>query len=211
MMFSADGATVIISCQHLHHEFTADIRAKTSQHFLCPFPFKSAIDYFPLPFLSVSISQLLLTHAMDTLPPEIISQIITNIPKSSLPEIRLVCHSFNTFAFPPLFSHVPHWFDYTLSHRAVTSLVNDVFNRPSVMWSPWATGPDGPAESVWLAICWKVLVKSELPRGDVLTAENFAELSGNEEMCENRLRTGQNRFLLHRVYSDKCDWNATLL
>jgi len=35
-----------------------------------------------------------------------------------------------------------------------------------------------------------------------LTARNFAELSGREEMSEDRLRTGQNRFLLHRSYSE---------
>jgi hypothetical protein len=38
-----------------------------------------------------------------------------------------------------------------------------------------------------------------------LTAQNFAELSERDEMSENRLRTGQNRFLLHRSYSEKCD------
>lgn len=38
----------------------------------------------------------------------------------------------------------------------------------------------------------------------VLRAENFARLSGREEMTENRLRTGQNRLLMHRSYSEEC-------
>jgi hypothetical protein len=36
-----------------------------------------------------------------------------------------------------------------------------------------------------------------------LTIANFAQLSGREEMTENRLRTGQNRYLLHRAYASK--------
>jgi hypothetical protein len=163
---------------------------------------------------------------MDSLPPEIVQQIVAIVPKSSLANCRLVCRSFNTFAFPILFSHVPNWLDYTLSHRAVLSLVHDAFNRPTVMWSPWASEPDRPVDNVWMEIVWKLLMKSDPPglhlskKGategleDVrarLTPQNFAELSGREEMSENRLRMGQNRFLLHRSYSEKCDWNASKL
>jgi len=38
-----------------------------------------------------------------------------------------------------------------------------------------------------------------------LTAHTFAELSGREEMSENRLRTGQNRFLLYRSYTEDAE------
>jgi hypothetical protein len=50
-----------------------------------------------------------------------------------------------------------------------------------------------------------------LERRAQLTPQNFAELSGREEMSENRLRTGQNRFLLHRSYSVKFDWSGAKL
>ena len=36
-----------------------------------------------------------------------------------------------------------------------------------------------------------------------LTSANFAQLSGMKEMTETRLRTGQNRYLLHRAYASK--------
>jgi hypothetical protein len=78
-----------------------------------------------------------------------------------------------------------------------------------------------------MGIVWRLLMKTnppgypfpeeakvgeELKWGRVrLTAQNFAELSGREEMSENRLRTGQNRFLLHRSYSEKCDWSGAAL
>jgi hypothetical protein len=158
---------------------------------------------------------------MDALPPELIRQIVSNIPKSSLSSCRLVCQTFNTFAFPTLFSHVPHWLDYKISHQAVLSLVHDAFNRPAVMWSPWASEPTEPVDDIWMGIVWKLLMKADPPgfslfkevRGEALelTPRNFAELSGREEMSEHRLRTGQNRFLLHRSYLGKFDWNGAKL
>lgn len=67
-----------------------------------------------------------------------------------------------------------------------------------------------------MSLVWKVLMKSEAPglsvsekangemgsEGERLTASNFAEMSGRKEMSENRLRTGQNRFLMHRSYTE---------
>jgi hypothetical protein len=145
--------------------------------------------------------------------------------------------------FPALFGHLIRWLDYETSHRAVIALARDAYNRPAVMWSPWATGPDGPVDPVFLSVVWKLLQKCEPPgllspsrtivgeeddqvkeggKLDVdhksntsgfaeekrevvkLSAKNFAELSGREQMSENRLRTGQNRFLLHRSYSEDC-------
>jgi F-box-like len=159
-----------------------------------------------------------LCSKMDSLPPELVQQIVANVPKSSLSNCRLVSRSFNTFAFPILFSHIPNWLDYTLSHRAILSLVHDAFNRPAVMWSPWASEPDEPVDDIWLGIVWKLLMRSDPPGLQEtteawvrLTPQNFAELSRREEMSEKVLRTGQNRFLLHRSYSEKCDWSGSKL
>jgi len=41
-----------------------------------------------------------------------------------------------------------------------------------------------------------------------VTGENFAALSGKEEMDERRLKMGQNRFLLWRGLGEKWDWGA---
>jgi hypothetical protein len=156
---------------------------------------------------------------MDTLPAELVAQILSNLPKSSLTPCRLVCRSFSTISFPLLFANVPLWLDYNYSHQSIISLTQDVLNRPAVMWSPWALGPDGPAEDVWMGIVWRMLMRTEPPgsspvrgeRGEreeaamVLTCDNFAELSGREEMSENRLRTSQNLYLLYRAYTEGRD------
>jgi hypothetical protein len=163
---------------------------------------------------------------MDSLPTEIVQQILDHLPKKFLPSCRLVCRTFAALTFPLLFSHIPKWLDYEASHRAVISLAHDAYNRPAVMWSPWATGPDGPVEEIFLKIIWKLLMKTNPPgfeelemndpgegkRSVRLTATNFVELSEREEMTENQLRTGQNRYLLHRSYTENHDsefrWEA---
>lgn len=86
------------------------------------------------------------------------------------------------------------------------------------MWSAWASEPDEDVDDVWLGICWRVLARREvlpgglvsgvdMEEGDgkvVLTSQNFKELSGLVDMCENTLRVGKNRFLMHRGYSRHC-------
>ncbi|KAH6674170.1 hypothetical protein B0J14DRAFT_458260, partial [Halenospora varia] len=157
------------------------------------------------------------------LPPELIQQVINHIPKPSLPHVRLVSRTFASLSFTRLFSHVTSWLDFEISHRAVISLAYDAYNRPAVMWSPWATGPEGPVNEIWMAIVWKLLMKCDPPglsvtipnpdstrnknqqqgvEGPKLTPQNFAELSERKEMTENRLKTSQNRFLLHRAYTE---------
>lgn len=46
-------------------------------------------------------------------------------------------------------------------------------------------------------------LESGVQKSVQLTSANFAQLSGREEMTENRLRTSQNRYLLHRTYASK--------
>jgi hypothetical protein len=138
------------------------------------------------------------------LPRELLYQIISYVSKTSLTKLRLVSKVFNTLSFALVFSHIPQWLDYELSYRRVLTMAHDAYNRPAVMWSPWATAPDLPCDRIWLAIVWKVLLENDMPgndsQGTDVTAWNFAELSGRGDMNEKRLRTGQNRFLMHRSY-----------
>ncbi|KAG4431282.1 hypothetical protein IFR05_013226, partial [Cadophora sp. M221] len=80
---------------------------------------------------------------LTSLPPELLHQILTHIPKSDLPSIRLLNHTFETLAFSILFRNLLNWLDYKTSHAAVVALALDVCERPSGMWSPWASEPEG--------------------------------------------------------------------
>lgn len=105
-----------------------------------PSPGPRVISSFFL-FCKCSFSSV--SPTLENLPAELLHQILVHVPRSSLTECRLVCRSFSTVAFPVLFSFVPNWLDYELSHRSIVSLAHDAFNRPAVMWSPWATARDG--------------------------------------------------------------------
>jgi hypothetical protein len=137
----------------------------------------------------------------------LVEQILSQVPKPSLKSCRLVSRTFSTLSFPLLFAHIPKWLDYKISHQTIVFLAHDVCNRPAMMWSPWATVPDSPVDDIWMEVVWKFLMKTNPPteEGRVLTIANFSELSGREEMSENRLRTSQNRFLLYKAYTEDRD------
>jgi hypothetical protein len=100
---------------------------------------------------------------MDSLPAEIVANILTYVPKRSLTSCRLVCRSMAVLAFPALFGHLIRWLDYETSHRAVISLAVMLiigWLRRGVLW---ATGPDGPVDPVFLSVVWKLLQKCEPP------------------------------------------------
>ncbi|KAL2073792.1 hypothetical protein VTL71DRAFT_11118 [Oculimacula yallundae] len=161
---------------------------------------------------------------MDTLPPELLHLILTHVPKSSLPSLRLLNHTFESIAFPLLFKNLLNWLDYNTSHAAITAFAHDVHNRPAAMWSPCASEPDGDVEGMWLGIIWRLQMKTGTRTeskllvvrtgeemggaegvtgaGELLTAENYARLSGKEDMLENRLKVAQNSYLMHRSYCD---------
>lgn len=135
--------------------------------------------------------------------PELLKHILSYLPISSLRLCRCVNRTFSILAFSYLFSNIPQWLDPDKSVQLLVSLAHDAFNRPAVIWSPWATVPDIHVEMVWLQIVWKtfkggVFTEGGSPEG--LTAENFARLSGLVEMSEERLSTAQTRYLLFKSY-----------
>ncbi len=158
--------------------------------------------------------------------------------------MRLVSHTFDMLAFPIVFKHIPLWLDYKLSHQKIQELALDLCERPAVIWSPWASEPEGEVQETWLELCWKLMAR-DLPgldttrehlnrdvgsEGEIeevregrngegeekkgvvrLTATNFMELSGIEGITEHRLKTGQNRFLLWRMYLEEArvEWEIS--
>ncbi|KAF7929683.1 hypothetical protein EAE99_004587 [Botrytis elliptica] len=143
---------------------------------------------------------------MDSMAPELLKHILSYLPTSSLRSCRLVDRTFSIIAFSLLFSHIPHWLDCNQSLQFLVSIAHDAFNRPAVIWSPWATIPDVRVDAIWLQIVWKLFKGSNFHagvRGEELTAENFARLSGVVEMSEAKLRTAQGRYILFKSYTKK--------
>ncbi|KAK0116617.1 hypothetical protein ONS96_012473 [Cadophora gregata f. sp. sojae] len=164
---------------------------------------------------------------LTTLPTELLLQILLYLPPSSLQTLRLTSHHLETLSFPLLFRNLPNWLDYKRSHAAIVALANDAFERPSGMWSPWASEPDGEVQGTWLGLLWRVETRGgfvlnenwgkkdgEEGEGEGVwvdggngekvwgTARSYARLSGREDVNEKKLRAAQNRYLMHRNYSD---------
>ncbi|KAG4410956.1 hypothetical protein IFR04_015903, partial [Cadophora malorum] len=91
-----------------------------------------------------------------TLPTELLLQILSHLSPRTLTSLRLTSHRLEPLAFPLLFRNIPNWLDYKTSHAAIIALANDACERPSGMWSPWASEPDRKVEGVWLELLWRV-------------------------------------------------------
>ena len=91
-----------------------------------------------------------------TLPTELLLQILSHLSPRTLTSLRLTSHRLEPLAFPLLFRNIPNWLDYKTSHAAIIALANDAYERPSGMWSPWASEPDRKVEGVWLELLWRV-------------------------------------------------------
>lgn len=170
----------------------------------CPYSKGNGCLQFPPRFFQPPV--LLMPLKMDSMAPELLRQILSYLPTSSLRSCRFVDRTFSIIAFSLLFSHIPHWLDCNKSLQFLVSFAHDAFNRPAVIWSPWATIPYVRVDAVWLHIVWKLFRGSDFHdggRGEELTAENFARLSGVVDMSEARLRTAQSRYLLFKSYTKK--------
>ncbi|ESZ98478.1 hypothetical protein SBOR_1140 [Sclerotinia borealis F-4128] len=143
------------------------------------------------------------TLKMNSMAPELLKHILTCLPMSSLRSCRFVNRAFSMLAFSLLFSDIRNWLDSSKSLQLLVSIAHDPFNRPTVIWSPWATVYDVHVEVVWLQIVWRILKGGDLSYEGELTAENFAGLSGMFEMTEGRLSTAQFRYLIFKSYMKK--------
>ena len=56
------------------------------------------------------------------------------------------------------------------------------------MWSPWATGPDGLVDPIWMGIVWRLLMKSH-PLGSLVVSVN----KGGREERAGELEGGVER------------------
>ena len=103
------------------------------------------------------------------------------------------------------------------------------------MWSPWASEKNESVKGVWLGLLWRDEMKGGfvLQGGEEwregtdgeegywvdggsgarvwLMAGNYARLSGREDMDEKRLRVAQNRYLMHKDYSDGVEKKGVVL
>jgi hypothetical protein len=137
---------------------------------------------------------------MDTVPSELIARIVHFIPKSDLGTSRLVCRAFDAYAFFELFDSLPHWFDLEVCQGKLISKATDRQNRPAVIWSPWAVGTIPECNDIFLRIAFRRLCRRPMPDG--LKPEDFGAECGFEDINAGILKTAQNRYVMHKSYTE---------
>ncbi|KAL6880827.1 hypothetical protein J3F83DRAFT_719967 [Trichoderma novae-zelandiae] len=80
---------------------------------------------------------------MDSLPFELITQILAHLPQPDLPAARLTCHAFNAALAKPTFSTLASFADPAVAQRTLERLAADLSRRPRAIWSPGCSVPRG--------------------------------------------------------------------
>ncbi|KAH0494529.1 hypothetical protein TgHK011_001146 [Trichoderma gracile] len=80
---------------------------------------------------------------MDSLPFELITQILTHLPQHDLPTARLTCHAFNAALAKPTFSTLASFIDPAVAQHTIEHIAADLSRRPKAIWSPGCSVPRG--------------------------------------------------------------------
>ncbi|PTB67683.1 hypothetical protein BBK36DRAFT_1115709 [Trichoderma citrinoviride] len=150
---------------------------------------------------------------MDSLPFELITLILTHLPRHDLPSARLTCHAFNAALAKPTFSTLASFVDPAVAQLTIERLASDLNRRPKAIWSPGCSVPRGlPVPESFLSAMRAALRGAEeaaadagsditmYTEGDKITAENFGRSIGMDELTEDVLRQALFRYALYLSY-----------
>lgn len=80
---------------------------------------------------------------MDSLPFELVSQILTLLPPTDYKSARLTCHAFNDALAKPTFSTLASFVDPATAQTTLETIAADLNRRPKAIWSPGCSVPKG--------------------------------------------------------------------
>lgn len=78
---------------------------------------------------------------MDSLPFELVSQILTHIPPTDYKSARLTCHAFNDVLAKSTFDILATFVDPTTAKSTIERIASDLTRRPKAIWSPGCSVP----------------------------------------------------------------------
>ncbi|KAJ9156364.1 hypothetical protein NKR23_g1295 [Pleurostoma richardsiae] len=144
---------------------------------------------------------------MDTLPPELLAQILLLLPRACLPSLRLTCTAFDAVAAPPLFRPLaPFLLDPRAAEDRLARAAGNPLLRPVSLWDAGTAVPQDMQEepgflgALFAGVAGRPWGKKRRAggmdgedggEGEVLTARNFGVLVGREEVTEERVLAAQ--------------------
>ncbi|UKZ80324.1 hypothetical protein TrVFT333_008082 [Trichoderma virens FT-333] len=80
---------------------------------------------------------------MDSLPFELVSQILQNLPQGDYKSARLTCQAFNAALAKPTFTTLATFIDPAIAQETIEKMAADLSRRPKAIWSPGCSVPKG--------------------------------------------------------------------
>ncbi|PTB57063.1 hypothetical protein M431DRAFT_80293 [Trichoderma harzianum CBS 226.95] len=140
---------------------------------------------------------------MNSLPFELVSQILTNLPPSSYKSARLTCQAFNAALAKPTFTTLATFIDPNTAQQTIEKLAADLNRRPKAIWSPGCSVPRGlPVPESFLFAMHVALrgTPDVVSEADSVTAWNFGSTVGMDDVTEETLRQALFRYSLYLSY-----------
>ncbi|RFU76157.1 hypothetical protein TARUN_6099 [Trichoderma arundinaceum] len=166
---------------------------------------------------------------MDSLPFELVSQILNQLPPAEYKSARLTCHAFNDALAKPTFHTLASFIDPATAQNTIEKIAADLSRRPKAIWSPGCSVPKGlpvpesflfamhvalrgtpcpsPATSRASSIssasgAWSDGEDSDVAsvEGEGVTAWNFGRSIGMDDVTEDTLRQALFRYALYLSY-----------
>ncbi|KAL7792144.1 hypothetical protein V8C37DRAFT_380906 [Trichoderma ceciliae] len=78
---------------------------------------------------------------MDSLPFELVSQILNHLPHADYESARLTCHAFNEALAKPIFKTLATFIDPATAQDTIEKIAADLSRRPKAIWSPGCSVP----------------------------------------------------------------------
>ncbi|KAF5020145.1 hypothetical protein F66182_7837 [Fusarium sp. NRRL 66182] len=145
---------------------------------------------------------------MDTLPPEILIQILDNIPSPAVKEARLTSRTFNAILSKRTFEVLVSFLDPAVAQSTLTAIAQDPQHRrrrPSI-WSPSCIAPPSlPVDEAFLMALWAGLRGNSRAigmggNGDKLDVGGWQNGVGRPDVTEEELRLVLFRYALYLSY-----------
>ncbi|KAF4439828.1 hypothetical protein F53441_12451 [Fusarium austroafricanum] len=149
---------------------------------------------------------------MNTLPTEILIQILDNIPSPDAKQARLTSRTFNTILARRTFEVLVSFLDPTVAQNTILATARDPERRrrrPSI-WSPRCSVPPNlPVEETFLMALWAGLRGESWAvemgeNGDKLDIDNWQSGVGRNA-SEEELREVLFRYALYLSYMSECE------
>lgn len=165
---------------------------------------------------------------MDSLPFELVSQILNSLPKPDYKSARLTCQAFNAALAKPTFNTLATFIDPATAQATIEKLAADLSRRPKAIWSPGCSVPSGlpvpesflfamhvalrgtpcpsPASSRASSVssasgAWSDGEESDAgSEAESVTAWNFGPSIGMDGLTEDMLRQALFRYSLYLSY-----------